>query len=175
MIPKQLLNLIFLAVFLVVVTGCDARYPRVSGLITMNGQPVADVNVLFVPVSTKEIPFPGPVAEGVTDAEGRYSLVVRDGAKGSTSGVNIVEFYLSGSLELDFMESDAARLLAVAGGDVKHPSYQEAQSLLAKIKSLKAVTKGDKLKPGAKTEFTVPEEGTESANFELTELIDRID
>ena len=152
------------------VTGCGPNRPKVSGKVTANGSPVAGVQVLFIPVSTKDVPFPGPCSQGVTDVNGVYSLVTDKGDKGSTEGLNVVEFYPKDAFEVEFMESDAARLMAEAQNDSSHPSFKKAKEIIKKAKSLKSIATGQKLKAGATTEFAVPPDGTDAADFELTEL-----
>lgn len=152
---------------LLLLSGCGSSYPNVSGKVTINGQPVEGLSVLFIPVSTEQDPFPGPYAEGVTDSSGNYVLKTRDGSKGGVPGVNIVELYSGGAIKLDLMESDALLLLAQAGGDKDHPSYKKSQELSKQIKSLKAKMAGGKMRPTVKTEFTIPPEGTDKADFEL--------
>lgn len=55
----------------------------VSGVVTLDGQPVTNASVTFE--SEK-----GQVAYGNTDAEGRYELSFRDGFKGAEVGKNTV-------------------------------------------------------------------------------------
>lgn len=155
-----------------ITAGCDSKYPQVSGQVTVDGKPVANMSVHYTPVSTKENPFPGPLAKGKTDSEGRYSLTTRDGHSGGTPGLNIVEFYASGELEMGFMKSDLERLRAQAQGDKTDPHFKAAVELEQKVIALSALNEKGRLEPGAKTEFTVPDSGTDAADFELMELIE---
>jgi len=62
---------------LVVVAGCSKgpyEVAPVSGRVTLDGQPVAKVAVMFQPVATEGNINPGPGSYGITDAEGRYTL-----------------------------------------------------------------------------------------------------
>ena len=152
-------------------SGCGSGHPSVSGKITLDGQPAEGVKVLFSPISTKENPFPGPYAEGKTDAEGNYTLVTRDGVEGATQGKNIVEFYTSKKFEVSFLESEAEIQFAQAGGDKSHPAYGAGVELVQKIKSIKSLSSGDALTPGAKTSFVVPIAGTNAANFEMMDFV----
>lgn len=64
-----------LAVPLLLAAGCSGdgfKYVPVSGRITKNGQPLANVRVTFQPMGEN----PGPGSAGTTDADGRYKLVV---------------------------------------------------------------------------------------------------
>lgn len=46
----------------------------VSGRITIDGQPVAELRISFEPVGSAERKYPGPESVGITDDDGRYSL-----------------------------------------------------------------------------------------------------
>jgi hypothetical protein len=48
----------------------------VSGQVTINGKPAADVRVIFQPLGSKENPTPGRGSYGKTDADGRYHLAL---------------------------------------------------------------------------------------------------
>jgi len=157
---------------LVFLVGCGSEYPSVSGTVTANGQPVEGIKVLFSPVSTRDNPFPGPYAQGTTDKNGSYSLVTRDGSSGGTVGENIVELYSTKGLETDFMESKIALQFNQSGGDRNHPAWKSAVALKEKVKSLKAMSSKGTMMPAAKTSFTVPEEGSDSVNFELMDFAD---
>jgi len=155
---------------LALAVGCGSGHPAVSGKVTANGQPVEGMKVIFSPVSTTENPFPGPYAQSTTDSEGVYSLVTRDGDTGATKGENIVQLYSTKGLELDFMESQVAASFGMAGGDRNHPSWQTAVEMKEKVDALKSMETGDRMSATVTTKFTVPDEGTDSANFELTEF-----
>jgi hypothetical protein len=53
----------------------------VSGVVTLNGQPVANAIVQFQPTATADLETPIPASFGTADASGRYELkTVRDEA-----------------------------------------------------------------------------------------------
>jgi hypothetical protein len=57
--------------------GCGSepyRTARVSGRITLNGQPLANAAIVFQPVAAGSDINPGPGSGAFTDADGRYSL-----------------------------------------------------------------------------------------------------
>src|SRR5262249_58042856 len=71
--------LAILAVLSVSCVGCKRgpyEIAAVSGRITVNGQPVAKVAVMFQPIAPEDNPYPGPGSTGVTDADGRYTLAM---------------------------------------------------------------------------------------------------
>src|SRR5262249_24396048 len=67
---------LFAAVALVA-AGCgkgENETASVSGRVTLNGQPVAKVAVMFQPIAPEGNLNPGPGSYGVTDSDGRYTL-----------------------------------------------------------------------------------------------------
>jgi hypothetical protein len=63
-------------VLVVTVTGCgQAPYQvaPVSGRVTLNGQPLPRAHVHFAPIGTLAH-NPGPTSQGLTDADGRFTL-----------------------------------------------------------------------------------------------------
>ncbi|HZL88859.1 MAG TPA: hypothetical protein VFB96_10840 [Pirellulaceae bacterium] len=68
-----------------VVGGCGARQPLapVDGIVTLDGQPLGNVLVVFVPDGSG-----GPVsrATGIADAAGRFELKTEDGRLGAAVG-----------------------------------------------------------------------------------------
>ena len=72
------------------VSGCSGSSDQpevgeVSGTVTLDGKPVAGVNVVFKPDL-------GRAAAGNTDAEGRYTLQYLEGVEGTKLGPNTVSF-----------------------------------------------------------------------------------
>jgi hypothetical protein len=62
---------------LLVLAGCSKGpydVAPVSGRVTLNGQPVANVAVMFQPMAAGGNYNPGPGSYGITDADGRYTL-----------------------------------------------------------------------------------------------------
>ncbi len=60
-----------LVLLMIFVAGCGRQGPvllPVSGVVTLDGQPVAEAGVIFTPAEG------GPAASGTTDAQGRFQL-----------------------------------------------------------------------------------------------------
>jgi len=78
-------------------TGCNPeklpRLGRVTGTVTLDGQPVADATVLFEGANAGE-----PPSMGKTDAAGKYDLYYSRGHKGATIGDHkvIIRTYQAG-------------------------------------------------------------------------------
>jgi hypothetical protein len=64
--------------------GGSAQIVPVSGRVTLDGRPLANATVTFVPVAAAAGKDPLPSSVGTTDENGHYSLVLNSG--GQTSG-----------------------------------------------------------------------------------------
>jgi len=74
-------------VLLVLTAGCGPSGPAmvpVSGVVTLDDNPVAGASVMFAPVSG------GRPAEGVTDAAGKFSLMTEKPGDGALEGEYLV-------------------------------------------------------------------------------------
>jgi hypothetical protein len=59
----------------------------VSGQVLIDGQPVAGLRVTFAPIGSPTNQYPGPASAGVTDENGRYTLLsVKDRRGGAVVG-----------------------------------------------------------------------------------------
>ena len=69
---------LFSAVLLAALFGCGGRqgFVPVSGRVTMDGKPLANVHVHFQPTMTDGNPNPGPGSYAETDKEGKYALAI---------------------------------------------------------------------------------------------------
>lgn len=115
----------------------------VSGLVTLDGEPVANARVIFSPQRTGEAALvAGPSSDGMTDDSGRYDLLTSvEGHKGAVVGAHTV------TISTFVGKSDrATETHTVVQKELIPTRYQE---------------------PGALT-IDVPSGGTESADFELT-------
>jgi len=70
----------FLAIALLLAAGCSSgSVVPVSGRVTMNGQPLANVHVSFQPIASGSDYNPGGGSYAFTDADGRFTLRLVDG------------------------------------------------------------------------------------------------
>ena len=77
-------------VWLSVAAGCGRgpQFADVKGRVTFNGQPLADMEVLFLP-DPKEGTL-GPPSSGYTDEKGQYQLATNKDQKGAVVGTHRV-------------------------------------------------------------------------------------
>ncbi len=85
-----------LLLLLPLLAGCDgSKYAKVSGRITLNGQPLANAAVVFSPVAVEGNANPGLGSGGKTDADGRYTLLIAGTeTKGAVLGKHKVRIML---------------------------------------------------------------------------------
>lgn len=156
------------AIFVLVVTcflvGCsDSEYPAVSGKVTYDGKPVSGVRLVFTPVATGSLD-PGPYSTAVTDQSGQFTLETRDKKLGAVAGLHRVGF------DWQDIRSYTMRDLELGLTQVKGEPEKEAE-VKAKIAEVKQkLASRPILKAGLQTEFTVPDDGSDSVNFELTDF-----
>jgi hypothetical protein len=124
------------------VAGCGGRggykLAPVSGKVTLNGAPLADATVEFVPVTgEKDDPLPSSV--GTTGEDGRYSLVLanRDKTPGGVVGKHTVIITLGGK----------------GGAKEGRPTFHKQLP--------------ERYNRKTELECVVPEDGREDANFDL--------
>ena len=98
--------------------GDDPPLVPVSGIVTLDGQPLAEANVQFVPAS-------GWGSLGRTDETGRYELLYRGREKGATPGRHQVQ--ISTRIEPD---GDSADPVIQQGREESVPAKYNAYSTL---------------------------------------------
>ncbi len=151
--------------FLAMMAGCgnDGIAP-VSGTVTHNGQPVANVFVVFNPKATGDNHFPGPFSTGITDANGKYRLRTRKGSNGAVIGPHSVGFTWSdvSPIEMALLQEE---LVAASMAENPEAARAEAEQ---RIKETKEKMKSrPALGPPRNLDFEVPSGGTSTANFDL--------
>ena len=152
--PLRTLLLILVAT----VAGCGgSNYPPVSGKVTMNGQPVPSVTVVFTPVGSADAPNPGPYSTGVTDEQGDFTLQTRHDNGGAVPGPHRVGIEYGDKEELRDLKSE-----------LSEADEESKPAIETKIKELRALFKSRiKVPANVIYKFEVPTEGTSKANFEL--------
>ena len=130
---------------LLVAVGCgqsEFNLVPVSGVVTLDGEPLPEARVAFEPMSTSggDPLAIGPGSYGETDATGRYELVSIDDDPGAVVGTHRVRIstYLA--------ELDPSRTKQNVLSAEKIPAHYRGQQSL---------------------QFQVPAGGTEAANFAL--------
>ena len=142
-------RLLLITAFVVVLgsAGCSNepyRTARVSGLVTLNGQPIANAAVMFQPVAAEGNYSPGPGSTGITGPDGRYTLkLVGKENPGAVVGKHKVRITMYES------PSDP--------GKERPKRADPAMKIPAKYNDREG-----------KVEFDVPANGTTSADFPLT-------
>jgi hypothetical protein len=125
-----------------------AKVAPVSGRVTLNGRPIPNAVVLFMPVGDGK-PEAGPSSLGLTDAAGNYTLTLTapEKAKGALVGTHKV-------------------LITLAEEKPDPDRPQPVKRLLPEpVKRLLPARYGSK--ETTPLEFRTPPTGTDSANFEL--------
>ncbi len=130
--------------------GDGAAFAPVSGIVTVDGQPMAGVIVTFEPQTTHVRADQRAASVGVTDADGIYVLKAGgDQINGALIGKHRVRLALSEPKLKDELD----------------PTY-DVQEEAKKLQGFKQLPK----RYNAETELTfeVPADGTEEADFEVT-------
>ena len=140
-IKKELkhLRIVLLLLPVVATSGCwnSSKYPLapVSGVVTLDGEPLGNAFVNFQPKG-------GPSSKGITNAEGRYSLITIDGAEGAVVGPHTVSIYSVHSQE------------AAAESDLDLPTTPKERV-------------PDRYNYNTTLTFEVPADGTTTADWDL--------
>ncbi|QDT66789.1 hypothetical protein V22_40600 [Calycomorphotria hydatis] len=142
----------FPGIILCVVPGCsqsEFRYVPVSGIVTVDGKPAVRVQVNFKPVPQEGAINSGAASQGWTDDEGRYTLntLTHGGPRGAVVGVHRVTI----------LGLESARNLFDFG--TPDDPMKVPKEKLPTVKIPKSVK--------LPINFTVPEGGTNQANFSL--------
>lgn len=134
-------SLSLLAVALPLAAGCGpAGVVPVSGRVTLNGQPLANVHVSFQPIAAGTEVNPGGGSYAFTDADGRFTLRLVEGdAPGAVVGKHRVEITPRNVDD----DRDRRGKGAVTGVPAKYNRHSDLT-------------------------FDVPRGGTDQANFTLT-------
>lgn len=121
-----------------------AKTAPVSGTVRMDGEPLENVKVLFVPIDRSENGSRLPTAFAVTDAEGRYTLANTAGENGAVVGRNQVWLSTRSIENIKDEEGNTAEMKETSE-EIIPAKYNKSTTLV----------------------FEVPVDGTVNADFEL--------
>ena len=151
---------------MVMVAGCGPSSPGtivpMSGKLTLDGNPMPGVEIVFSPSEVDGVANPGPWSVAVTDEEGNYELKTRYGEKGAAVGMHYVTMSYA-DMEPGAMEEILGDLAdAKSSGEGLEEAKAEYEALLKKLKGRAIIP------ASAEGEYEVPAGGNTNANFELT-------
>lgn len=151
-LPQRLLSsplLVLLSSCLLVclAAGCGKPYKvaKVSGRVTLDGQPLAKASITFVPQAVQGNVALGPTAAAFTDADGRFTLGIDSGTPGAV--VHTCRVFIT-TLVGDSTPADQ-------DGGPPTTRKRPKDKVPAKYNTETTLT------------FDVPPEGTDQANFDL--------
>ncbi|MEL7497055.1 MAG: hypothetical protein AAFN77_05555 [Planctomycetota bacterium] len=162
-----------LAVACLMLVGCSNGYTvvPVSGTVTINGEPAAGVKIVYYPKGTEANPAPGPYSSATSGADGKYSLVTRDGETGAIVGDHRVAIEMN-----DGGEGVTQEMLDEAKGEMEEnqsdgdkESFDKARKRYLRMKKqMEKVAKIPKEYMDGKTiSVTVGKSGTDTADIDL--------
>lgn len=131
---------------LLVATGCQKGVrpvAPVSGLITLNGKPLAGGSIVSQPAAPPGSVIAGKGSVAFCDADGRFQLKTLDGLNGAVVGEHRIRIYGPRKAATEVSTKDGP---VDANADIVPKKYNRATEL----------------------KLTVPPEGTTEANFKLT-------
>jgi hypothetical protein len=133
--------------------GCGGpKYVKVSGVVTLDGQPYKNALVSFQPIGTEGNPNPGRGSTALTDANGRYTLVTDDGHTGAVPGKHRVRIQTKRDDPTAFVDPE------IGSPDDPGPPGKKVE-----IDPIPVEWYSDK----STKEFDVPSGGTDKADFPI--------
>jgi len=140
----------------------------VSGVVTVDDQPVAGLTVTFFPEPAEGNNAPGPFSTGVTDSNGKFTLTNRYGVTGAMAWRHRVSF------EYDDVDPEAMDAARDSAADAKAAGEQISAETKAQRKQAKTQMAGKiripkRYNDGNAMQFVIdiPEGGTDTVKLEM--------
>ena len=130
------------AVTLPSLTGCGGgpSLGQVSGTITMDGEPMADIQVTFEPKQVEGgTAIVGPFSTGLTDSSGKYTLKTRNGDDGAVVGEHTVSVSYAGSDPQELLDEAKDNLRQAQVGEGDKEKIAEYKAEIEKLNNFKKV------------------------------------
>ena len=144
---------------------------RVSGIVTLDGEPLADANLVFIPfqASGEQDSF-APISVATTDAQGNYLLRITEQTEGAVVGWHYVLISKFNRPQSD--EPTPATEPGSKPGDLPDRLLQqiELQRKLGRSFQFPGETLPSYYNSDSTLTFQVPREPTTNANFKLTTI-----
>jgi len=153
------------ATVLIAITGCGGGdFAPVSGTVTYDGEPVAKLRLVFSPKPIGENYAVGPYSQGVTDENGKFSLITRYKDTGAFIGAHQVAFEYS-----DISETAMSDLLSAMDDAKDSGDSAEFSKAKKKIADIKKKLKGRPVLTSFNVTVDVPSGGLDDYQLDLKE------
>ena len=154
-----------LASVLLISAGCGtAGLQPVSGRVTLDGEAVANAEVVFAPIQAEGSTNAGPHSKATTDSDGWFELASRDGKQGAITGKHRVGITTGKLKDMDVSKVVSDALAA-------NPKISDKALAEVRLKAIRDLTPKSKLPDSYNRKtiltFEVVQGGTEEANFDL--------
>lgn len=158
--------LLFVAV--AITAGCsNAGLGPVSGKVTLDGKPLADVEVLFAPMAVEGNSNPGVYSFCKTDSEGNYELKTKDGKRGAVIGPHSVTIQYPDEGDIEETRDELLDAMEDAQDPEGGGSAEDVAEIKARLGKLRKRENSRPKIPGFDNILEVPKGGIVPCNFEL--------
>lgn len=138
-------------------TGCGGgAHAPVSGVVTVDGQPYPNAVVTLQPLATGGNNNPGIGSSGITDAQGRFTLMTIDGKPGAVVGKHRLRIQTQREGSTVFVDPNV-------GSADSDPNAGKKKAPKGPVDPIPTEWYSD----AGKKEFDVPAGGTDKANFDI--------
>ena len=159
------LTIVLFGIAILSFAGCgDSSIAPVSGKVTVDGEPVEGIRLVFSPIQIEGQENPGPWSSGLTNSAGEYTLVTRYKDSGAAVGQHTVAFVYDDMSNIEGYKE--LRREAKQEGD--KAAFEEAQKNIAEYEARQKTRPKSSGDDYTET-FEVPSGGTSEANFDLPE------
>lgn len=157
------LTIVLFGIAILSSAGCgDSSIAPVSGKVTVAGEPVEGIRLVFSPVLSEDGKDPGPWSSGVTNSAGEYTLETRYKDNGAVVGQHTVAFVYDDIGKINTYRE----LRREAKQDGDKAAFEEAKKNISDYEA-RQKTRPKSSGDGYKENFEVPSGGTQEANFDL--------
>jgi hypothetical protein len=157
-----------LVVVVAMTAGCgSAGLGPVSGKVTLDGKPLADVEVLFAPQAVEGNSNPGVYSYCKTDSEGNYELKTKNGKRGAVIGKHSVTIQYPDEGDIEETRDELLDAMEDAQDPDGGGSAEEVASIKARLDKLRERQKRRPTIPAFANVLEVPKGGIRPCNFEL--------
>ena len=158
--------LLFVAI--AITAGCSkAGLGPISGTVTLDGKPLADVEVMFSPQAVEGNSNPGVYSYCKTDSEGKYDLKTRYGKRGAVIGTSQVTIQYPDEGDIEETRDELLDAMQDAKDSAEEGSAEAVAEVKARLAKLAKRQSSRPKIPDFADLVEVPRGGIVPCDFEL--------